>query len=207
MIGQINYYETLGVDRQASVNDIKKAYREKAKLFHPDINKMDGSEELFGIIQEAYETLSNTEKRAEYDRILQNLKFNTNSDRNNNQNTYTYSNSPTQDDYYTNTPTKPSFSLLKIIRGIVWFFLLIVSPISIYINTQSFEEIVFYLAGVMIFVIFKKLVVGLLMMGGIVFLLFGFFTKDMAGIIGAIVFMVMAVVLFLVFCGDEMENQ
>lgn len=52
-----DYYSILEVDRNASSNDIKKAYFKKAKEFHPDVNKSDGAKEKFNEINEAYETL------------------------------------------------------------------------------------------------------------------------------------------------------
>jgi molecular chaperone DnaJ len=63
-----DYYEVLGVPRDAGAADIKKAYREAAKRFHPDLNKDDPSAEArFKEASEAYEVLSNDEKRRIYD--------------------------------------------------------------------------------------------------------------------------------------------
>lgn len=64
-----DYYSTLGVARDASADDIKKAYRRLARQFHPDKNKDPKAEERFKSIGEAYEVLSNPEKRAAYDRF------------------------------------------------------------------------------------------------------------------------------------------
>ena len=63
-----DYYEVLGVARDAGANDIKKAYRALARKFHPD-NKETGSEEQFKELTEAYEVLSDTDKRSMYDRF------------------------------------------------------------------------------------------------------------------------------------------
>ena len=65
-----DYYKTLGVDRKASDDDIRKAYRKLAKQYHPDYNPKDKqAEERFKEINEAYEVLSDTKKRSYYDRL------------------------------------------------------------------------------------------------------------------------------------------
>ncbi|RUP00435.1 DnaJ C-terminal domain-containing protein [Hyphomicrobium sp.] len=64
-----DYYKTLGVERDATQDDIKKAYRQLARKFHPDINKDAGAEAKFKEIGEAYEALGDPEKRAAYDQL------------------------------------------------------------------------------------------------------------------------------------------
>ena len=69
MAGQKDYYDILGVDKDASQKEIKKAYRKLAKKYHPDMNKDDpDTSEKFKEISEAYEILSDPDKRERYDR-------------------------------------------------------------------------------------------------------------------------------------------
>lgn len=65
-----NYYARLGIPRTATQEEIRNAYHQAARKFHPDTNKDSGATEVFLNIQEAYETLSNPTKRAAYDQLL-----------------------------------------------------------------------------------------------------------------------------------------
>ena len=64
-----NYYDILGLDKNASPEDIKSAYRKLAKQYHPDINKEPGATERFKEINEAYECLSDPNKKSNYDQF------------------------------------------------------------------------------------------------------------------------------------------
>jgi len=64
-----NYYDILGVSKDASPEDIKSAYRKLAKKYHPDINKEAGATEKFKEVNEAYECLSNPQKKSNYDQF------------------------------------------------------------------------------------------------------------------------------------------
>lgn len=69
MADKRDYYEVLGLSKGATADEIKRAYRKKAKQYHPDINKEPDAEEKFKEVQEAYDVLSDDNKRATYDRF------------------------------------------------------------------------------------------------------------------------------------------
>lgn len=69
MASRLDYYEVLGVDRSASQRDIKRAYREKARQCHPDVSDAPNAESRFKEVNEAYQVLSDPEKRNAYDRF------------------------------------------------------------------------------------------------------------------------------------------
>ncbi|MGE3107869.1 MAG: DnaJ C-terminal domain-containing protein [Phycisphaerales bacterium] len=69
-----DYYQTLGVPRTASQDDIQKAYRKLARQYHPDVNKSKEAEEKFKAFGEAYEVLKDPEKRKLYDQLGNNWK-------------------------------------------------------------------------------------------------------------------------------------
>jgi len=64
-----DYYQILGVSRDADTSDIKKAYRKLARRYHPDVNKEANAEEKFKEVNEAYEVLKDSDKRQAYDRF------------------------------------------------------------------------------------------------------------------------------------------
>jgi molecular chaperone DnaJ len=69
MAAKRDYYETLGIARGASEDDIKKAFRRLARQYHPDVNKEKGAESRFKELNEAYEVLGDPQKRTAYDRF------------------------------------------------------------------------------------------------------------------------------------------
>jgi curved DNA-binding protein len=69
-----DYYETLGVARGTSADEIKRAYRKLARKYHPDVSKEKNAEDKFKEVQEAYEVLKDSEKRAAYDQLGRNYR-------------------------------------------------------------------------------------------------------------------------------------
>jgi curved DNA-binding protein CbpA len=120
-----DYYKILDITRTANIDDIKKAYRNKAKIFHPDVNHSPKANEIFIVINEAYEILSDDRKRYLYDLKLNYVDItkielerkkryakkysrpeateqpNYTKDRNNSKNTYKFK---TEQDYYNQSP-------------------------------------------------------------------------------------------------------
>src|SRR5690625_2735340 len=64
-----DYYKTLGLERDATQDEIKRAYRKLARKYHPDVNQDPGAEDQFKEVGEAYEVLKDPEKRAAYDQL------------------------------------------------------------------------------------------------------------------------------------------
>jgi curved DNA-binding protein len=64
-----DYYEILGLARSADADEVKRAYRKLARKFHPDVSKEKNAEEKFKEVQEAYEVLRDSDKRAAYDQL------------------------------------------------------------------------------------------------------------------------------------------
>ncbi len=69
-----DYYDVIGVKRDATQDEVKRAYRKLARKYHPDVSKLSDAEEKFKAVGEAYEVLKDAEKRAAYDQLGANWK-------------------------------------------------------------------------------------------------------------------------------------
>src|SRR5262245_58119158 len=69
MANNQDYYKTLGVSKNATADEIRKAYKKLSRKYHPDVNKDKGAPEQFKQVQEAFDVLGDSEKRQQYDRF------------------------------------------------------------------------------------------------------------------------------------------
>ncbi len=68
-----DYYKILGISKDASIEEIKKAYRNLVKIYHPDLSRTKETEEMLKTINEAYKTLSNPKLREQYDKQIKDI--------------------------------------------------------------------------------------------------------------------------------------
>lgn len=151
-MSDINYYDVLGVGVDADQDDIKRAYRSMARKYHPDMNKDKGSEELFMIVQEAYETLGDIDKKAAYDssRVHDSSESYESS----------HSDEPSYGYEEPNYVVRRSFmSPTTIIRLIIGIFFLVLIPYGLsYKNAGWLNDIIIYYGWLLVFYLFTKLI-------------------------------------------------
>src|SRR5689334_13603361 len=94
-----DFYAILGIKSTSTEEEIKKAYRKKALQYHPDKNPSASAEEIFKQINKAYETLSDTDKRREYD--LKQQTTNTKSSSSSSSSSQQYKHEPSFKSYFT----------------------------------------------------------------------------------------------------------
>lgn len=220
-----DYYEVLGMNRDVTSTDIKKAYRELAKKYHPDLNKQQGSEEIFKIIQEAYETLIDPDKRKNYDamNINNDHEFDTNSensnysnensdnsdksnDDNTNSNSYT-SYSETENTYenynnvdYNYKSVRSGFTFSKLVRGLFAFAFLIAIPfIELVFYSHNLNNILLYYGWLLIAYIFTKWIYSLTVLGLFIWFIVSLFEgKGILLIYIIIIFFVVSLIVWII---------
>lgn len=142
----INYYDLLGVSKNATSDEIKKAYRELAKKWHPDLNKDPKAPEMAKKVNEAKEILLNEEKRKEYDIYLDNYKNGIYDNLDKKQNYQSYNNN-----YEEKTYTKWEYFMFYLKYYNVSFFRKIIATIFVLLESllcfilQSINYILAYL--------------------------------------------------------------
>ncbi len=191
------YYDILNVSRNATIGEIKNSFRNLAKKYHPDLNKDCGSDEIFKIIQEAYEVLSDENKRAEYDKSLEFSPIKeTVRQTDSVKDTYPKEKKRKNRRFLFSDITLniTSEKVILFIRVVFWGFILVVNPIIMYTQSGQIDKLIYYFAGVVLFVIFHQVVIGLLFIGGILFIGVGFFSKDTSLITGGFIFVVVSII-------------
>ena len=164
----IDYYELLGIKKNASVEEIKKAYRDMVKKYHPDINKSNDASKIMISLNEAKETLLDENKRKEYDNLLNEIKHSkqyTTSKKN--EKTYTEKTKEYKESYSESYVTRWQFlmtylkfgknnTFLKIFKTFLvtinyLFFLFIkIFALLVLFVVEIFEEIIDYAVGIIV---------------------------------------------------------
>ena len=129
----MNYYDILGIDKNATSEEIKSAYRLLVKKYHPDVNDASNSNTFFNIIQEAYTTLSDSKLRQEYDLSNSYKNDNTHIDDN-----YDFEDISSDDlNEYMRTYSPKGQLANKIVKFILKIILILLKPIILTIKFLS----------------------------------------------------------------------
>lgn len=226
-----NYYDVLGVNINASDSDIKKAHRIAAKKYHPDINESVNAEEMFKVVQDAYDTLINKELRSDYDFMLEIRRAQEEEKRKQYQQTQTYyeQDSKTESQFQDQTQdlhktTKKDvgsyqkyhkrkrrrefdFSIIKALRTIVRIILFIIIPAYNFYLTKDWNWVVLYYGWWIAFFMFSKIIYSIT----VVIIGLGFFAALLqssgAGVLAALaVFLVISFIFAIITPGIFSEE-
>lgn len=210
-----NYYEILGLSEDATDQDIKKSYRSLVKKFHPDINSKTGSEEIFMIIQEAYEVLVDPSLREKYDEILSRKYDNEDYEEYEDDSSPGYKEeeyskvrrSPVKDyqtyTYTTTYKTNRSYlniNFISIIRWIIAVVFLIFLPASYIYDTGNWNQLILYYGWVILFNIFSKLIYLLTFTGLFIWFIVSLVQKNGKNVLMAIgTYLLVSLVFWILF--------
>ena len=129
----IDFYELLGIRMDSTKQEIKTAYREKVKKYHPDINKSEDANKIIRSLNEAKEVLLDDEKRKEYDKLLNDIKYSKQFSKEKDE-TYTAKTEEYKENYSENYVTKWQFFINYISNGIDKVWLKILKVLLVIIN-------------------------------------------------------------------------
>lgn len=129
----IDFYELLGISMDSTKQEIKTAYREMVKKYHPDVNKSEDSNKIIRSLNEAKEVLLDDEKRKEYDKLLNDIKYSKQFSKEKDE-TYTAKTEEYKENYSENYVTKWQFFINYISNGIDKVWLKILKVLLVVIN-------------------------------------------------------------------------
>ena len=163
----IDYYELLGIKNDASVAEIKKAYRDMVKKYHPDINKSSDASKIIISLNEAKETLLDEDKRKEYNELLNEIKYSKQYTTSKENNTYKEKTKEYKENYSESYVTRWQFlmtyfkfgkdkvifkiikTFLVMLNYLFFLFIKIFALIVLFI-VEVFEEIIDYAVGIIV---------------------------------------------------------
>lgn len=222
-----NYYEIFNVPMNADTSEIKKAYRKLAKKFHPDINKDPGSDELFMMIQEAYETLTDENARKEYNKTINKNKSKKEQSESSSDESKTASNKAQNKSksnqhadnysktvYYHFTENHPKFTryrpikrfnFLSVIRKIIGVLFLIIIPLLLKIGEFSWNQIILYYGWILLFFIVKKILFGLTNFGLFIWFVVSLFQGNSINVLYSLGSIVVLGLIYLILSPEEFQ--
>jgi curved DNA-binding protein CbpA len=151
-----DYYKILGVERNASISQIKLAYRRKAKLYHPDVNTSASAHDYFTILNTANDTLTDEKKRKRYNLKLEYEQFRTTQAATSKEQPHrdpAYRRNPEKESAQPKTeekdfePSRPLFKLLLFSVMFLGFVCIFVPSLAVYHNAINFGVLILLLPG------------------------------------------------------------